>query len=78
HIIDIQHDKWSGYKKPYNSKNLKDVLLLPEEDPSLTQIKEEIICELKDSIIKGSAKPKEPSLTRINETIQELKNHIIK
>ncbi|CAG8585872.1 4520_t:CDS:2 [Racocetra fulgida] len=88
YVIDItQNNKWSGYKKPYISKNLTEVLLLPEEQPPLTQIKENIIEELKESIIKGSAKSKEPSLariekvesdnyTRIEKAIEELKEKI--
>ncbi|CAG8559130.1 5753_t:CDS:2, partial [Dentiscutata heterogama] len=31
-------DKWTGYKKPYISKALNEVLLLPEEQPSLKNI----------------------------------------
>ncbi|CAG8576127.1 26856_t:CDS:2, partial [Racocetra persica] len=80
---------WSGDRVPYISKNLKDVLLLPEEQPSLAQI-EGAIEELRYSIkvLKGSAKSKEPSLarieeavgdsyTRIKDAIEELKESII-
>ncbi|CAG8450856.1 13218_t:CDS:2 [Dentiscutata heterogama] len=31
-------DKWTGYKKPYISSNLREVLHLPEEEPTLKQI----------------------------------------
>ncbi|CAG8727040.1 6324_t:CDS:1, partial [Racocetra fulgida] len=75
HLVEIiQHNKWSGYKKPYISKNLNDVLLLPEEQPPLTQIKEDIK-ELKDSIkeLKGLSKSKEPSsLAQIEEMLKKL------
>ncbi|CAG8714838.1 13709_t:CDS:2, partial [Cetraspora pellucida] len=52
HVIDIvQNNNWSGYKKPYISKNLKEVLQLPEEQPSLIEI-EETVKKLKESIDK--------------------------
>ncbi|CAG8639621.1 25318_t:CDS:2 [Dentiscutata erythropus] len=42
HIMDIQKDKWAGYKKPYISKNLNEVLLLPDEEPSLEEVENDI------------------------------------
>ncbi|CAG8653051.1 18161_t:CDS:2 [Gigaspora rosea] len=48
HIIGIQ-EKWTGYKKPFISKALREVLLLPKEEPSLKQI-ERTINDLKESI----------------------------
>ncbi|RIB28363.1 hypothetical protein C2G38_1514096 [Gigaspora rosea] len=42
HIIDIQSEKLSGYKKIFISKNLMEVLQLPEEEPSLIQIEKKI------------------------------------
>ncbi|CAG8544579.1 1976_t:CDS:2 [Cetraspora pellucida] len=40
HVIDtIQNNNPSDYKKPYISKNIKEVLQLPEEEPSLTEIR---------------------------------------
>ncbi|CAG8576815.1 21449_t:CDS:2 [Cetraspora pellucida] len=82
HIIDIENNKWLGYKKPYISNNLKEVILIPEEQPSLTQI-EESIRELKNSIkeLKESTKElkestKEPSLARIENDIKELKDQL--
>ncbi|CAG8434906.1 7160_t:CDS:2 [Scutellospora calospora] len=54
YVIDIQKN-WKGYKKPYFSKNLTDVLLLPKEQPDLAQIDDQMkkqaesIKELKDS-----------------------------
>ncbi|KAF0541197.1 transient receptor potential cation channel subfamily a member 1-like [Gigaspora margarita] len=42
HVMDIQKDKWLGYKKPYISNNLNEVLHLPEEQPSLKQIETKI------------------------------------
>ncbi|CAG8531777.1 9678_t:CDS:2 [Cetraspora pellucida] len=64
HVIDIvQNNNWSGYKKPYVSKNLNEVLLLPEEEPSLTDIE----CAIKKT---------ETSLKRIEKTIKELKESI--
>ncbi|KAF0333071.1 transient receptor potential cation channel subfamily a member 1-like [Gigaspora margarita] len=38
HVMDIQKDKWLGYRKPYISKNLYNVLHLPDEPPSLEQV----------------------------------------
>ncbi|CAG8615972.1 6439_t:CDS:2, partial [Dentiscutata erythropus] len=49
--IYTQKDKWTGYKKPYISKNLNEVLLLPEEEPSLKDI-EDAIEDLKNKIKK--------------------------
>ncbi|CAG8529156.1 3864_t:CDS:2 [Cetraspora pellucida] len=63
-IIDIiQNKNWSGYKKPYVSKNLNEVLLLPEEEPSLTNIEDAI-------------KRTESSLKRIEKSIKDLKESI--
>ncbi|KAF0524640.1 transient receptor potential cation channel subfamily a member 1-like [Gigaspora margarita] len=42
HAMDIQKDKWSGYIKPYISKNLSETLLLPVEQPSLKKIEDDI------------------------------------
>ncbi|CAG8517174.1 5403_t:CDS:1, partial [Gigaspora rosea] len=36
--MDIQKDKWLGYRKPFVSENLNDVLHLPEEPPSLKHV----------------------------------------
>ncbi|CAG8576832.1 21450_t:CDS:2 [Cetraspora pellucida] len=56
HVIDIvQNNNWSGYKKPYISKNLKEVLQLPEEEPSNTEIAADIR-KLKESICKITKK----------------------
>ncbi|RIB30784.1 hypothetical protein C2G38_2136209 [Gigaspora rosea] len=38
HVMDIQKDKWLGYRKPFVSENLNDVLHLPEEPPSLKHV----------------------------------------
>ncbi|CAG8775835.1 9881_t:CDS:1, partial [Gigaspora rosea] len=52
HVIDIQKDKWSGYKKPYISKALNEVLHLPEEPPSIKDIKKEIVKGIQDEMAK--------------------------
>ncbi|CAG8680250.1 4834_t:CDS:2, partial [Scutellospora calospora] len=38
----IIQKNWKGYKKPYFSDNLKEVLLLPVEQPDLILIEEKI------------------------------------
>ncbi|CAG8602853.1 22805_t:CDS:1, partial [Gigaspora rosea] len=38
YVMYTQQNKWTGYKKPYISKNLNEVLLLPEEDLTLKHI----------------------------------------
>ncbi|CAG8652774.1 17908_t:CDS:2, partial [Racocetra persica] len=75
HIIDIENNKWAGYKKPYISKNLKEVLLLPEEQPTLAQINE-AIKGLKKSIKELKESTKEPSLRQIKEDIKDLKDQL--
>ncbi|RIB00606.1 hypothetical protein C2G38_1146124 [Gigaspora rosea] len=79
HIIDLrehtlytQKDKWTGYKKPYISKALNEVLHLPEEPPSLKKI-EEAIKEQKE-IIDGF---KKTILKEIQKEIQNETNKII-
>ncbi|CAG8790084.1 12477_t:CDS:1, partial [Racocetra fulgida] len=64
HILDIQNNKWTGYKKPYISKTLKQILYLPKEEPSLIEI-ENTVEKLKESI--------NSERTRIEEAIKELK-----
>ncbi|KAF0511001.1 transient receptor potential cation channel subfamily a member 1-like [Gigaspora margarita] len=49
HVMDIQKDKWAGYKKPFISKALNEVLLLPDEQPSLKKLEDDLK-ELKESI----------------------------
>ncbi|KAF0541193.1 transient receptor potential cation channel subfamily a member 1-like [Gigaspora margarita] len=71
HIVDLrehtlytQKDKWTGYKKPYISKALHEVLHLPEEPPSLKKIEE---------AIKG-----QPDIKQIQEgVIKVIKNEIV-
>ncbi|CAG8744676.1 14632_t:CDS:1, partial [Dentiscutata heterogama] len=58
HIMDIEKDKWLGYKKPYISKTLNEVLLLPEEQPSLKHV-------------EGTVKDL-PTLRQIEKVIEEL------
>ncbi|CAG8827663.1 9026_t:CDS:2, partial [Racocetra persica] len=42
HVVKIINHDWSGYKKPYISNNLNEVLLLPEKQPSLIRIADAI------------------------------------
>ncbi|CAG8684412.1 17203_t:CDS:1, partial [Gigaspora rosea] len=55
HVMDIQKDKWLGYRKPFISKNLNDVLHLPKEPPSLEQVAIDIK-DLKESMRKLTKK----------------------
>ncbi|CAG8761810.1 7211_t:CDS:2, partial [Racocetra fulgida] len=61
-----------GYKKPYISNNLKDVLLLPEAQSSLTQI-EDAIRELKELERSNSIRIENTIRERIDDAIKELK-----
>ncbi|CAG8615953.1 6438_t:CDS:2 [Dentiscutata erythropus] len=51
-------DKWLGYKKPYISKALSEILLLPEEQPSFKHI-------------EGTMKDL-PTLKQIEKTVEDL------
>ncbi|CAG8830499.1 22298_t:CDS:1, partial [Racocetra persica] len=77
YVIDItQNNIWSGYKEPYITKNLNEVLQLPEKQPSLIRIKE-IIKDLEVSRrdIQKEIKELKASDARIEEEIKKLKNH---
>ncbi|KAF0541196.1 transient receptor potential cation channel subfamily a member 1-like [Gigaspora margarita] len=75
HVIYTQKDKWTGYKKPYISNNLNEVLLLPEEQPSFKQI-EGTIKDLPTirQIEKAIEDPILKELEDLKKLIEELKN----
>ncbi|RIB28348.1 hypothetical protein C2G38_2028597 [Gigaspora rosea] len=70
HIMDILKDNWSGYKKPYISKTLNEVLHLPEEPPSL----KEIVGIVKDTLKNFEKKIED--LPVLKQDIKELKESI--
>ncbi|CAG8690523.1 12830_t:CDS:1, partial [Dentiscutata heterogama] len=72
HIRNIQNGEWSGYREPYMSKALKEILRLPEEQPSPEQIIEEKFKEL-GKIIKNL--PTLKDLKDLKESIENLKTN---
>ncbi|CAG8714843.1 13710_t:CDS:1, partial [Cetraspora pellucida] len=68
HIIDIENNKWLGYKKAYISNNLKDKESISEPKNSIKELKESTK-ELKEST-------NEPSLILIEKDIKELKDQL--
>ncbi|KAF0412822.1 transient receptor potential cation channel subfamily a member 1-like [Gigaspora margarita] len=81
HIMSIQ-DKGTGYGKPYISKNLNEVVLLLEEQPSLKQIEGRIEGKLEMifnqlSTLKEIEKKTE-DLPTLKQDIKELKKSIEK
>ncbi|CAG8733351.1 5883_t:CDS:2, partial [Gigaspora rosea] len=77
HIIDIQNDKLSGYKKLFISKKLKEVLQLPEEEPSLKQIEKKIEKneeKLKELYILQKIEKTVKDLPVLKQDIKELKD----
>ncbi|KAF0502925.1 transient receptor potential cation channel subfamily a member 1-like [Gigaspora margarita] len=77
HIMDILKDKWSGYEKPYISKNLNDVLLLPEKQSSFNEIEGTIKKRFVDQLhtLKEIEKKIE-DLPVLKQDIKELKDSI--
>ncbi|RIB11417.1 hypothetical protein C2G38_2042690 [Gigaspora rosea] len=85
HVMDILKDKWAGYKKPFISKNLNEVLLLPDEQPSLKQIESKITDKTEDKfreqrILKEIEKiikemPTQKDLKELKDLIEFLKTN---
>ncbi|CAG8521399.1 25607_t:CDS:2, partial [Racocetra persica] len=71
HIIDIQNNKWSGYKKPFFSKALNEVLSLPEEEPTLTEVEKSIEKKI-EKTIKELKELKDSETLRLTELALEL------
>ncbi|CAG8806569.1 7752_t:CDS:1, partial [Gigaspora rosea] len=76
HIIDIQNNKLSSYRKIFNSKNLKEVLQLPEEEPSLMQAEKKIAKNEKKQEELHIHKEIERKIEKNGEKLEEL--HILK
>ncbi|CAG8497070.1 21610_t:CDS:2 [Dentiscutata erythropus] len=78
HVIFTQKDKWTGFKKPFISKNLNEILLLPEE-PSLKEIEYNIEHRIEGikRIIESKFKdlPTLKDLEDLKESIKELKTN---
>ncbi|CAG8548563.1 4436_t:CDS:1 [Gigaspora rosea] len=72
HVMYTKKDKWTGYKKPYISKNLNEVLLLPEE---LKKIEEKIEGKIENIEMKlvSELRPLKEKFKELQDSIEDLK-----
>ncbi|KAF0524644.1 hypothetical protein F8M41_015096 [Gigaspora margarita] len=76
HVMCIQKDKWLGYKKPFISKNLSETLLLPDEQPSLKKIEDDIenLKNYQRNAI-GNLREQKNDIKELKELIEDMKTN---